>query len=129
MSDTLPVPIEASNYLTDLAARIRAEHEAASDAFALGLQHAIAGGRLLLEARNEIEHGAWLLWLRERCGVPARTASRYMELARWAPDPDAKSANMADLKLTGDIDADWDQLWDFAQRQFDAPFNELDFDF
>jgi len=39
--------VTLSNSLTDLAARIKAEHEASSTAIKRGLEHAVACGRLL----------------------------------------------------------------------------------
>jgi N6-adenosine-specific RNA methylase IME4 len=72
---------EASNSLTDLAARIRREHEAAAGRFKLALQHAMAAGALLIEAKAQLSHGQWLPWLRDYCRVPERTAQLYMRLA------------------------------------------------
>ena len=43
-----------SNSLVDLAARINAEHEAAGGALKHSLQHAIAAGELLLEAKDQL---------------------------------------------------------------------------
>jgi hypothetical protein len=50
-----------SNSLADLAARINAKHEAAGGALKRGLQHAIAAGELLLEAKAQLKHGQWLI--------------------------------------------------------------------
>jgi hypothetical protein len=133
--------VTASNSLTDLAARIRAEHEASGLAIKRGLDHAIACGRLLIEARAQLEHGQWLPWLREHCGVPERSARRYMELAAYAAY--GKSANLADLTIDGSAEAaadhasieqaleagDWHVAGDLAVRLFlDSPFNAKDFD-
>ena len=49
--------------LANLAAQIRQEH-AATLAIRRGCEHAIAAGRLLIEA-GQIPHGQWLLWLKE----------------------------------------------------------------
>jgi hypothetical protein len=56
MSDDL----SQSNSLADLAARIRAEHEAATLAIKRGLAHSIAAGKLLNEAKALLKHGQWL---------------------------------------------------------------------
>jgi hypothetical protein len=72
----------ASNYLTDLAFRIRAEHDAAAFAVQRGVHHAMTAGDLLIEAKRMLAHGQWLPWLKQYCGIPARTASLYMRLAR-----------------------------------------------
>jgi Protein of unknown function (DUF3102) len=71
-----------SNSLTDLAARINTEHEAASEALRRSLDHAITAGTLLLEAKAQLSHGQWLPWLKTHCHVPERTARLYMRLAR-----------------------------------------------
>jgi ABC-type uncharacterized transport system ATPase component len=71
-----------SNSLTDLAARIRAEHEATIIALGHSIQHAMAAGDLLIEAKAQLKHGQWLPWLKEHCAVSDRTARLYMRLAR-----------------------------------------------
>lgn len=45
--------LSTSNSLTDLAARIQAEHEASALHVKRGLDHALACGRLLLEANSK----------------------------------------------------------------------------
>jgi len=92
-----------SNFLTDLAVRIEAEHIAAGEAAASHLGHAMACGDLLIEAKAELKHGQWLPWLLER-GIADRTARRYMRLARNRPEIEAKSATVADLTLRGAIE-------------------------
>ena len=68
--------IGRSNSLTDLAARIKAEHEAGALHIKRGLEHAIARGRLPIEVKEspQLKHGQWLPWLRDHCGIPERTA-------------------------------------------------------
>jgi len=83
------------NSLADLAARIQYEHELCAVAVKRGCEHAIAAGKLLLEAKAVIGHGRWLPWLREHCRMSARTAQVYMQLARLAPD----AQRVADLPL------------------------------
>jgi hypothetical protein len=90
---------DGSNSLADLAARIRQEHKAGLIAIKRGLAHAVEAGRLLVEAKAQLPHGQWLPWLREQCGVPERSAQRYMELAAYAAEP--KSDNLADLAMRG----------------------------
>jgi hypothetical protein len=53
-----------SNSLTDLAFRIRAEHEAVAGAIRQTLTHAMAAGDLLIEAKAQLKHGQWLPWLK-----------------------------------------------------------------
>jgi hypothetical protein len=44
---------DASNYLPDLAARIKAEHKAVGDALNSAVMHAMAAGDLLAEANQD----------------------------------------------------------------------------
>jgi nucleotide-binding universal stress UspA family protein len=92
--------LEQSNSLTDLAARIRAEHDAVGEALRNSVQHAIAAGELLIEAKNQIEHGQWLPWLRDHCGVSERSAQRYIRLARNKVQL-ANTTCVSDLSLNG----------------------------
>jgi len=77
-----------NNSLADLAARIDAEHQAVTTFIRRGLQRAIVAGKLLLEAKAQLDHhGEWLPWLREPCRrVPERTARHNMRLARHADE-------------------------------------------
>ena len=73
----MTVSIERSNYLPELAARIRAEHEATSTAPKKSVEHAIAVG----EAKAQLKHGQWLPWLKANCSMSERTARDYMRPA------------------------------------------------
>jgi hypothetical protein len=90
-----------SNYLADLAARIEAEHAAASEAARSHVDHAMRAGDLLIEAKAQLGHGAWLPWLADR-GIVERTAQLYMRLARNRET--IKSATVADLTLRGSVE-------------------------
>jgi hypothetical protein len=93
--------IGASNSLTDLAARVRIEHEAASAALRDGLKHAIAAGKLLIEAKAQIDHGQWLPWLVEHCLVSERSAQSYMRVARELGKlEESKSATRCGFELS-----------------------------
>ena len=74
--------IAQSNSLADLADRIRAEHEATSLSLKRGVEHSMAAGELLIEAKALVKHGQWLPWLRDHCQISDRTARLYMQLAR-----------------------------------------------
>jgi hypothetical protein len=71
--------------LSNLAAQIRQEHQAATLAIRRGCEHAIAAGLLLIEARGQVPHGQWLLWLEEHCQISVRSAT-YMQIAHLALD-------------------------------------------
>jgi hypothetical protein len=93
--------IETSNFLADLAARIRAEHEAAEAALKRGAEHAMNAGDLLIEVKAQLKHGQWLPWLAEHCDISERTAQLYMRLARARPEIEANAQRVADLSLRG----------------------------
>jgi Protein of unknown function (DUF3102) len=77
---TTPAPL--SNRLPILAASIN-DHLAAADAATRrGLEHAIAAGALLIEAKDLVGHGDWLAWLKANCHVGVRQAQAFMRLAR-----------------------------------------------
>ena len=92
-----------SNSLADLAARIRAEHEATSLALRRTVEHAMAAGDLLLEAKATVPHGQWLQWFADNCGpISERTGQLYMKLAKNRATIEKEMANpqsVADLTL------------------------------
>jgi hypothetical protein len=120
--------------LSDLAERIRAEHALCREAMQGGLAHAVAAGRLLLEARAQCPHGAWGAWLREHCELSARSAQGYMRIARSLPEGDPQ--RVAHLSLRSALhqlaqpqpapDPETD-LWSWAEAQLDGPFSSWDF--
>jgi Protein of unknown function (DUF3102) len=82
--------------LPTLAARIRREHEQVATSMTSVINHAIAAGELLLEAKRQVKHGEWLPWLAKNCDIAERTAQVYMRLART---PLEKRNAVADLPL------------------------------
>jgi hypothetical protein len=93
-------PLAGNNFLTDLAARIRAEHEAVSTALRESVRHAITAGELLVEAKEQLGHGRWLPWLRDHCTMSERTAQLYMRVAKNRAEVEAQMRNgVADLSL------------------------------
>ena len=50
--------------LANLAALINAAHEAASAALKNSITHAMHAGELLIEAKDKLDHGEWLPWLK-----------------------------------------------------------------
>jgi hypothetical protein len=75
MTKSKSITIESSNSLADLRERLKAEHAAVAGALTSSLQHAMACGDILIEAKSMIPHGGWLPWL-ETAGVSARLAQR-----------------------------------------------------
>jgi hypothetical protein len=92
--------VEQSNYLPELAARIRAEHQATADALKSSVEHGIAAGELLIEAKAKVPHGQWLPWLKENCAMSERTAQLYMRLAKNRKEIEEQIRNdVADLTM------------------------------
>jgi hypothetical protein len=92
---------DGSNSLADLAARIRAFHQATAEALRRSVENAMAAGDLPIEAKAQLKHGQWLPWLRDHCAMSERTAQLYMRCAknRAAIEEQVKSATVADLTL------------------------------
>ena len=90
-----------SNSLTDLAARIRIEHEATAAALQRRVMHAMAAGDLLIEAKAQLKHGQWLPWLAKHCVISERTAQLYVKLAkkRTTIEKEQIRNDVADLTL------------------------------
>src|SRR5947209_5576410 len=103
--------------LPQLAERINAEHAAAETALRAGLTNARAAGELLLQAKAQCRHGAWLPWLSANVAVPERTAQAYMRVAKRWDKLQAKSATVADLTFKAALAA-------LADRQ--TPLPEVD---
>jgi hypothetical protein len=61
---------------------MNAEHRAYESTQAAALEHAIAAGDALIEAKARLPHGEWLPWLREHAEFGERTARHYMAIAR-----------------------------------------------
>lgn len=96
---------QATVTIDDLAARIVAEHKAVRAAMKSTLEHALACGTLLIEAKAKLAHGRWLPWLAEHCAsLSERTAQVYISLAKNGAAIraaiEAKSAASADLTMT-----------------------------
>ena len=90
-----------SNSLVDLAARIKVEHEAAFGHARQALQHAAECGRLLIEAKSQVEHGQWLSWIETNTGVGARQCQKYMRLAEGWAEIGSKSELDSHLSIEG----------------------------
>jgi N6-adenosine-specific RNA methylase IME4 len=83
--------------LASLAEQINVEHEACVGGLRESVQHALAAGRLLIEAKDKVAHGQWLPWLKENCRCSTRTAQAYMRVARQWPELEAKAQGLAHL--------------------------------
>ena len=71
--------------LSELATRINAEHEQVVAALKGGVEHARNAGLLLMQAKQQLHHGAWIPWIKTNLSIVPRTAQRYIRVAeRWA---------------------------------------------
>ncbi len=75
-----------SSALVPLAKQINQEHQRTVAAAAVGLQHAVRAGLLLLKAKRAVGHGAWGRWIEEHCEFSQRTAEGYQRVARRWPE-------------------------------------------
>ena len=134
--------------LAGLADRINTEHEAVCEAAMTATQHAIKCGNLLAEAKSGLSHGQWLPWLKENCELSERTTQAYMRLARRYEELGGEEAQrVADLPVrqamvaiadhqaeqvpgiwNKDEPASEEEIWAWATRQVNGPFNRFDFD-
>jgi hypothetical protein len=96
---SLDEALSQSEALADLAERIRAEHQGAREAYKRSVEHAMAAGDLLIEAKAKLTHGQWGPWLEAKCEMSDRTARLYMRAARGRGALEAKTATVADLTL------------------------------
>jgi hypothetical protein len=85
--------------LTDLAARIRAEHEGVCTALRHSLQRALKCGDLLVQAKKLAGHGNWEGWVHQQCDFSLRTAQAYMKLSRHREAVEAKAEDSAFLTI------------------------------
>ena len=94
------------NRLPELAERIKHDHKAIRDALNVKnlVPKAIKIGEWLIEAKLKLDHGQWLPYLKDKCGLSDRTSSRYMSLhnnkAKLEEAQKLKSATLADMTLS-----------------------------
>jgi hypothetical protein len=133
-----------SNRLPILAAQIRRAHAEVQEAAKTAAEHAIEAGHALMEAKTLVKHGGWLPWLKEHCALAERTAQAYVQLARRHAEMDAANAQrVAGLPVRKALKAiaesrpadplpplgsSWAQLWAWAGKQIEGPFNRFDLD-
>src|SRR5258708_1445730 len=88
---------DLSPSLERLATRIRKEQRAIEAAYWSAVDHAMAAGDLLIEAKRKLKHGEWLPWLTIHCEISERVAQKYMLLARKRPEIEANPNRGSDL--------------------------------
>ena len=133
--------------LDALAQRINAGHRAYLATTRKALEHALAAGASLQEAKDGLPHGEWLPWLQANCpAISDRSAQRYMRLAQNRNSLEGESATVAGLTVRAaegllaeaarakpvppatPFDLDDSNWWRFAGALLDAPFCAADFE-
>jgi len=98
----VPAPVDPilPPELCDTAARINAEITAAEDACRASVAHAIAAGRLLVEAKKKLGHGRFGGWVAANIDAADRTVRLFMQIAKgWETLSAEKRQHVADLPL------------------------------
>ena len=88
-----------TDILTGLARRINEEHARCESAAATAVQHAVAAGTLLIEAKMQVSHGQWLHWVEANCTFSTRTAQGYMRIAAQADELGGNTQRVAHLPI------------------------------
>jgi Protein of unknown function (DUF3102) len=95
LSETFELEVSGLKYTASVS---RFAHLAAgANAAQNFLEHALAAGDALIHAKEQVQHGGWLPWLK-LCGLSADTAERYMKLARHRAE--LNSAGVRNLSLS-----------------------------
>lgn len=90
-----------NNRLTVLAGEIKEADGRCRRGAEAAAAAAIEAGHKLIEAKELLQHGEWLPWLREHAGISERTARRYMQLARSGME----IGHVADLGIAGAVES------------------------
>lgn len=92
--------------LPGLATKINTEVSAAELSAKSAVQHALAAGEMLIQAKSHVPHGQWETWLQRNCQVAPRTAQAYMRLhTQVAALPQPEAQRVAGLPLRQAINA------------------------
>lgn len=83
--------------LVYLAAEINAAHQQAEASAWTAVEHAAKAGELLTEAKAQIDHGSWAVWVEANCEFSLRTAQAYMRISHKLPDLDESKAQRVAL--------------------------------
>ena len=89
----------ANTPLGELTDRINEEYRACRNAADTALDHALAAGDLLIEAKSLCRHGEWRAWVENYFEGSSRLASSYMRLASNRPAIESKRQTSADLSI------------------------------
>ena len=94
----LAIP-SAQQELETLADVIRTADQGVAHAAANLIEHALAAGDALLQAKAKVGYGNWLQYLKNKCDLSEDRAERYMRLAQGREVLEADSARVRNLSL------------------------------
>jgi hypothetical protein len=92
--------IAAQQELEALAQTIRSADQGVLHAAVNLIEHALAAGEALIQAKAQVGHGNWLKYLKDKCDLGEDRAERYMRLARGRDVLETNSARVRNLSLT-----------------------------
>lgn len=78
------VPLDGPLSLDALARSINEHHRLAGSYARATLEHVVACGEALMEARTQVPEGQWRAWLRENVTLDTATVAMYVRLATFA---------------------------------------------
>lgn len=133
---------QGSNRLPVLADTVRRAHAGSLESAKTAATFAMEAGAALIEAKALMKHGQWLPWLKKHCGLSPRSAQGYMQLARAGNGEDAQrvahlpirealkviAESREQANLPPPKGATSEELWAWADRQINGPFNLFDLD-
>ena len=90
--------------LAALAQRANEAHRKGQEAATAALEHYYEAGKFLTEAKEQIPHGGWLMWLEANFESDRTTAFRYMTLYKRWDELGANVARVQHLSLRGALD-------------------------
>jgi ParB-like chromosome segregation protein Spo0J len=77
-----PAIVKPAHDLVALARKINAGHEAVQRLAGEALERARQTGQLLIRAKEQLDHGQWLPWLKENVKFSQQAANNYMRVAK-----------------------------------------------
>ena len=93
MEQTIVIPNENVE-IYDVVEEINHEHELCIGSMRDSLEHAIRAGELLVEQKEKLQQGEWMIWVKMNCSFSHRTATNYMKVAsNWQSNANLKNAN------------------------------------
>jgi hypothetical protein len=91
--------VAQTDRLAQLADAVRQHHSRVIGCAHQTFEHARHAGVALNEAKDQMPHGAWKIWVRENCDVSVRTAQKYMQIANNWNELQTKAPSTALLTI------------------------------